>query len=186
MPLWFLSEAQALTTKSNFLLMAILGCRVTEARSRGHRWIAKLSKMTERDLPPEIAKGAHLAGNELGWRVMSFPDALSNAEALAYACIGGQFQFRLEVGICEMYCLSADSESRKESESWQAYCARSCSEVRRGFDKLLSETDFSKQALEWPLINKAVNDGLDPMEKLVFVAYFVDEAEWLEDQRRLL
>lgn len=52
--------------------------------------------MTEYDLPPEIAKGAQLAGNELGWGVTSFPDALTNAETLAYACIGGQFQFRLE------------------------------------------------------------------------------------------
>ncbi len=85
-----------------------------------------------------------------------------------------------------MYWLSADSEPRKESESWRAYCTRSCSEIRSGFEKLLSETDFSKQALEWPLIKKAVNDGLDPMENLVFVAYFVGEAEWLEDQGRLL
>lgn len=148
--------------------------------------IAKLGNMTEYDLPPEIAKGAQSAGNELGWGVTSFPDALTNAEALAYACIGGQFQFRLDVGIFEMYWLNTDSEPRKESESWPAYCARSCSEVRRGFEKLVSQTDFSKQALEWPLIKKAVSDGLDPMEKLVFVAYFVDQAEWLEDQRRLL
>jgi hypothetical protein len=26
--------------------------------------------------------------------------------------------------------------------------------------------------------------GLDPLEKLVFVAYFVDEAGWSEDQSR--
>jgi hypothetical protein len=50
----------------------------------------------------------------------------------------------------------------------------------------VSETDFSKQVLEWPLTKKAVNDGLDLMGVLVFVAYFVGEAEWLEDQRRLL
>lgn len=142
--------------------------------------------MGEYDLPPEIAKDAQLAGNELGWGVTSFPDALTNAEALAYACIGGQFQFRLDVGTCEMYWLSADSEPRKESESWRTYCARSCSEVRSGFEKLVSQTDFSQQALQWPLIKKAVIDGLNPMEKLIFVAYFVGEAEWLEDQRRLL
>jgi hypothetical protein len=88
-------------------------------RSRSPNWrppwiaIAKLSNMTEYDLPPEIAKGAELAGKELGWEINSFPEALTNAEALAYACVGGQFQFRLDVGTCEMYWLSADSEPRR-------------------------------------------------------------------------
>jgi hypothetical protein len=48
----------------------------------------------------------------------------------------------------------------------------------------MSETDFQKQALELGPVKEAMTHGLAPLEKLVFVAYFVDEAEWLEDQRR--
>jgi hypothetical protein len=140
--------------------------------------------MPEHDLPPQIAKGARMAGNELGWEVPSFPDALTNAQALGYACIGGQFQFRLDVGTCEMYWLNADSGSRKEEEPWLEYCERSCSEVKKRFEKLVLETDFLKQALEWPQIREAMTDGFDPLQTLVFVAYFENEAEWLEYQRR--
>ena len=140
--------------------------------------------MLERELPPQIAEGAHLESNEYGWEASSFPTALANAQALGYACIGGQFQFRLSNGICEMYWLSADSDSRQKAESWLDYCERSCSEVKTRFQKLMSETDFQKQALELPPVKEAMANGLAPLERLVFVAYFVDEAEWLEDQRR--
>jgi hypothetical protein len=140
--------------------------------------------MLDRELPPQIAEGAHLEGSEYGWRASLFPTALANAQALGYACIGGQFQFRLDSGICEMYWLSADSDPRREAESWLNYCGRSCSEVEAGFQKLISETDFRKQAQEWPPVKEAMAHGLDPLEKLVFVAYFVDEAGWSEDQSR--
>lgn len=136
--------------------------------------------MLERELPPKLAEGAHLVGNEYGWEASMFPTALANAQALGYACIGGQFQFRLDNGTCEMYWLSADSNHRHEAESWLEYCERSCSEVKGGFQKLMSETDFRKQALEWRPVKEAMAHGLDPLEKLAFVAYFVDEAEWLE------
>jgi hypothetical protein len=133
--------------------------------------------MTSHDLPPEITKGAQLAGNEYGWRISSFPDALANAEALGFACIGGQFQFRLDTGICEMYWLRADSNARQKGETWLAYCARSCSEVKIGFERLVLETDFVKQASEWPPVREAMKRRLDPIQNLVFVAYFVDESE---------
>jgi len=112
--------------------------------------------MPESELPPKIAEGALLEGNEYGWEPSLFPAALANAQALGYACIGGQFQFRLDIGTCEMYWLSADSGPRDEAESWLEYCERSCSEVRAGFQKLMSETDFRKQALEWHPVREAM------------------------------
>jgi hypothetical protein len=83
-----------------------------------------------------------------------------------------------------MYWLSADSDSRQKAESWLEYCERSCSEVKTRFQKLMSETDFQKQALELPPVKEAMANGLAPLERLVFVAYFVDQAEWSEHQRR--
>ena len=48
----------------------------------------------------------------------------------------------------------------------------------------MSGTDFRKQAEEWLPVREAMAQGIGPIQSLVFVAYFVDEAEWLQDQRR--
>jgi hypothetical protein len=124
-------------------------------------------------LPPDIAHGALLRGNEYGWTVSSFPNALAKAEAGGYACLGGQFQFRLDDGsTCEMYWLDANPTERKTSQSWADYSRRSCAEVLQRFLYLMSETDFGEEASSW-------NDvQIDPMKDLVFVAYFVRETDW--------
>jgi hypothetical protein len=120
-------------------------------------------------LPPEISQGATLRSNEYGWSVSSFPDALATAEALGFACLGGQFQFRLDGGAtCEMYWLNADSNERVHGESWADNCRRSCSEVQNGFQRLVSSTDFSKEVSKWLF-------QFDSTKSPVFVAYFVTE-----------
>ena len=126
---------------------------------------------TGHPLPPDITQGATLRGNEYGWSVSSFPSALAKAQAGGYACLGGQFQFRLDDGTtCEMYWLNADSADRTGDEAWADYSRRSCTEVLERFQYLMSETDFGKEASSWPV-------QIDPIRNLVFVAYFVDETE---------
>jgi len=126
---------------------------------------------TDYSLPPDITEGAALRGTEYGWTVSSFPNALSKAQAAGYACLGGQFQFRLDDGsTCEMYWLEADSTERTGGESWEAYSRRSCTEVLRRFQYLMSKTDFAKEASNWSL-------QIDATKYLVFVAYFVRETE---------
>jgi hypothetical protein len=137
-------------------------------------------------LPPAIAQGSRVQGNEYGWSVSAFPEALMKAETLGYACLGGQFQFRLEDSTCEMYWLNADSGTRLLAEPWSVYCQRSCSEVLKAFRTLLENTDFRKEASKWPMVEAAIAKGRDPLQVLVFVAYFEDEidagnpsAQWL-------
>jgi hypothetical protein len=131
-------------------------------------------------LPPDISQGATLRGIEYGWNPSSFPDALASAEENGYACLGGQFQFRLEDGgTCEMYWLEADSKERKHGESWADYCHRSCSEVLNGFQHLASATDFKKEASNWPSLQ------IDATKNLVFVAYFVHEGDLAEMAKNL-
>jgi hypothetical protein len=69
-----------------------------------------------------------------------------------------------------MYWLNADSKDRSDGEPWADYCQRSCSEVRSGFQHLVDKTDFSREASSWP-------SQIDPSTTLVFVAYFVTEAD---------
>jgi hypothetical protein len=123
-------------------------------------------------LPPDILQGATLRGNEYGWSVSSFPEALVKAEASGFACLGGQFQFRLDDGsTCEMYWLEANSKERADGESWADYSHRSCLEVLDNFQHLVSATDFGKEASAWASLH------IDPTKNLVFVAYFVTERE---------
>jgi len=127
---------------------------------------------TGHPLPPDITEGATQRGNEYGWSVSSFPSALAKAQAGGYACLGGQFQFRLDDGSTfEMYWLNADSTERTGGETWADYSRRSCAEVLQRFQYLMLETDFGKEASSWPV-------EIDPIGNLVFVAYFVRETEW--------
>ena len=124
-------------------------------------------------LPTDIREGATLRGHEYGWSLSAFPNALARAEVRGYACLGGQFQFRLEDGSTyEMYWLNADSTERMDAESWRDYSRRSCSEVAQGFQHLISHTDFSKETSNWPDVR------IDATNSLVFVAYFLTEADW--------
>jgi hypothetical protein len=130
-------------------------------------------------LPGEITQGATLRGNEYGWSVSSFPNAVAKAQTLGYGCLDGQFQFRLDGAICEMYWLSPSSKDRHPGESWANYSERSCSEVLKGFQHLLANTDFRKEASGWPSI------PIDPDKHLVFVAYFVTETDLADLDKKI-
>lgn len=126
-------------------------------------------------LPTDIIKGASLRGKEYGWTIFSFPEALKSAAAHGYACLGGQFQFRMaDGGTCEMYWLGADSSDRYDGETWTEYSHRSCAEVLANFRKQIEQADFTKEARNW---NLSINTERD----LVFVAYFVRENDVAEN-----
>jgi hypothetical protein len=76
-----------------------------------------------------------------------------------------------------MYWLEADSAERMADESWADYCRRSCADVMRRFQHLMSESDFGKEASKWQL-------AIDPVKDLVFVAYFVRETDLASLQSR--
>lgn len=126
-------------------------------------------------LPQSVRATASLEGNELAWPIADFLRALEEAAAAGLACLGGQFQFRFPDGICEMYWLNADSVDRQPSESWPAYVARSSKEVKAAFERNLAETDFLKEASNWPFVAEKAGAGVNPLDHLCFCAYFVSE-----------
>jgi len=124
-------------------------------------------------LPPDVARRASLRGNEYGWPISVFPEALIAAKSHGLACLGGQFQFRLSESIYEMYWLNADSTDRSDGETWGDYSERSCTEVLEKFNEVVSKADFAKEAARWRLNTSAIGS-------LVFVAYFETEASLAE------
>jgi len=131
----------------------------------------------EHTLPSELTVGAVRRGNEYGWPISTFPSALEAAARLGYACIGGQFQFRLPDAICEMYWLAADPTERLPGEAWDDYRRRSLSEVSEKFHLLVRQVDFARMAQEWPTVKDRILAFPDLNTVVAFVAYFVTEDE---------
>jgi hypothetical protein len=132
-------------------------------------------------LPAELVQGVSVRDGEYGWEVARFPAALKVAEGSGRACLGGQFQFRFDEGIYEMYWLSADPAERFAGEQWEDYVHRSCGDVAKGFDRLVGTADFSRILRELPsdLRDKVTAAEFDFSRALVVVAYFVTEQEFV-------
>jgi len=130
-------------------------------------------------LPAELEQNASVRDGEFGWEIARFPAALTTAEHLGLACLGGQFQFRFDDAIYEMYWLRADPAERFLDEPWDGYVRRSCAEVAEGFSRLVGTTDFAAIVQELPsdLRGRVMRAGFDFRRALVFVAYFVSEQE---------
>ena len=109
-------------------------------------------------LPQEISQGSTVQGNEYGWSLTAFPNAVARAEAHWYAVVGSHSQFRLADGrTCGMYWLEADSEECAEGDSWSDYCHRSCSVVLYIFQHLASATDFEKEGIKLAICSNRPN-----------------------------
>lgn len=130
-------------------------------------------------LPQEMLEGTSLRVNEYAWTLAAFPEAAAKAEALGYACLGGEFQFRLDDGsTCEMYWFGIDGGERKREEPWNDFVHRSCARVLAKFLEQVATTDFRKEASQFDVLKQAMERGVDLMPMLAFVAYFVAESEF--------
>jgi hypothetical protein len=118
--------------------------------------------------------------NEVGWRIEDFPRVLQIARESQLACLGGQFQFRFLDGTCEMYWLDANSSERRAGEPWHVYVQRSNDEVTGAFADLCSRANFDDEIASWEFVRNKREEGMDPMQYLWFVAYFVTELEYRE------
>jgi hypothetical protein len=127
-------------------------------------------------LPPELTVGATLRDNEYAWELSAFPEALQRAPALGYACLGGQFWFVIsDTSLYEPFWLEANSSDKLPPEAWFGYARRSCEEVLVGFNTLLREADFSKEASKFSVLDV----DIAPQHNWMFNAYFVTEPEFL-------
>ena len=71
-------------------------------------------------LPEAIRALADLRGNEFAWRRRDLPRVFDAAKAARLANLGGQVQFRLPDGTCDLYWQTFDVVSGRPDESWDA------------------------------------------------------------------
>ena len=128
--------------------------------------------MDEALLPPAILAKATLRGNEYAWPLETVEETILAAQASGLATLGGQAQFRIPDGTCEMYWLDADASGRRDGEPWLQFAARSALEVVAGFRQKVVPADFHAEARQWPILREKIEAGVNVMNYLCFVLYF--------------
>lgn len=137
------------------------------------------TRWTEESLPDHILAAATRAGNEWAWPLDRVPEAIAAAADLGFATLGGQVQFRVPGGTCELYWRNADSSDRLPDEPWGEFVRRSAAEVFAGVIRLPPEAAMIDEGLGWEYLSRLHYRGDDLRKYLCFVLCFVTEAEYL-------
>ncbi len=127
----------------------------------------------EQRLPKHILDKALKSSGEYGWRQQDFSEVIEAARKAKLAIIGGQVQYVLPDGTCELYWLSYDPADRHINEPWLTYCDRSAKECLQKFNKLIATTNIEAEALvNFPFLLDKKENGIDISKFLVFILYF--------------
>lgn len=128
----------------------------------------------EHRLPKEILDKAVKSGDEYGWRESDFLQVVEYARGNFMALLGGQIQYALPDGTCELYWLEYDPQERQPDESWINYCNRTADETTKKF-KLLISKDIEGEALaSFDFLKTKKESGINLNEYLTFILYFDD------------
>lgn len=131
--------------------------------------------MGERFLPPEILQRATLRGNEYAWSLKDVPDVIAAARSCGLATLGGNIQFRIPEGTCDLYWLTVESSSRSEGEAWPTYVVRSAEEVLVQLERVQAHSDFTTEARNFEILAAKQASGENLNEFLCLVLYFNTE-----------
>lgn len=128
----------------------------------------------EKRLPETILKKAIRSGNEFGWRQTDFIETIETARNLKLGIVGGQVQYVLPDGTCELYWLAYDPTERQLGEDWIKYCNRTADETIKKFQDLITKTDFDKEASSFDFLRDKKSKGVDIDDYKIFIVYFDD------------
>ena len=93
-------------------------------------------------LSKDILKISKKRGKENGWRLKDVPKVLEDAKNNNLANIGGQLQYTMPGGICELYWISIESSERKKNESWDDRVKRSYEECMEQYNSKIKDRRF--------------------------------------------
>jgi len=133
----------------------------------------------EEKLPQEILSRAVMSGRESGWRKDDVIQAIEAAARVGLATIGGEIQFVLPEGTCELYWLGYDSGEQQPGEAWANYVTRSSRECIAAIRRITSQIDLIREGTEnFTLLHEEAAQGVNLEYYLVFILYFVDQEEY--------
>ena len=137
-------------------------------------------KAVEKLLPASIKAKAIRNGREYGWKKEDVEKVLDAARRLKLASLGGQVQFLLPDGTCELYWLTYDPSEKLQKETWKVYATRSIKESRAKFRQLCKSTDFVGEGIRsFDFLEQKVKEKqIDLSQYLTFIISLVDEREY--------
>ncbi|MCG9909716.1 MAG: hypothetical protein MH137_00315 [Flavobacteriales bacterium] len=128
------------------------------------------------NIPKIILDKDVLNGNEFGCRQQDFADIIETARQNSLAISGGQVQYALPDGTCELYWLSYDTADKKADETWKTYCDRTAKECLEKFNSLIQAIDIEKEALNsFKFLQDKKHSGVDINKYRTFILYFDSE-----------
>jgi hypothetical protein len=148
---------------------------ITEWGSASKRDDEAVKMMLEHRRPEGVLQKASLRGKEYAWRQADVREAVLAAEQTGLATLGGQTQFRLPDGTCELYWLDFDASSMKTGETWQQFVDRSAQESLSQFEQMCQTVDFVQEGIRAFSILGEKAEAEDIGLYLCFVIYFVSE-----------
>ncbi len=141
-----------------------------------------MTETEEKYLPTEILQKAIVSGQEYGWKRTYFKEVVDKAVEVGLAIIGGQVQFKLPDGTCELYWHKYDTSERKSGENWKDYCQRSKEECLSQFEKLPTESELIKDGIEsFDFLKEKSKTEISLEDYLIFILYFNDLETELEN-----
>ncbi len=130
----------------------------------------------KRNIPEKILEKDILTGNEFGCRKTDFQSVINIARENLIAIVGGQIQYSLPDGTCELYWLAYDTESKKNEETWKMYCERTAKESLEKFNSIIQKYDIEKEAVKsFKFLEEKKQVGIDIDAFQTFVVYFENE-----------
>ena len=138
----------------------------------------------ERFLPTEILNKAIVSGKEYGWKRDDFKEVIEKAIDGGLGIIGGQIQFKLPDGTCELYWHKYDTTDRKPGEKWKNYCLRTKYECLNQFENLPTDKELIEEGIKSFDFLKVKNDKkIKLAEYLICILYFNDLETELEQNK---
>ncbi len=133
------------------------------------------TKVPEYRLSKSLLDRAIKSGNEFGWSQTDFLEVVEAARKEKLAIIGGQVQYVLPEGTCELYWLSYDPAERQQNETWLEYCNRTATETINKFQLLISQTNIEREAItSFELLKQKSGSGTNINDYLTFILFFDD------------
>ncbi|WP_026954365.1 Imm40 family immunity protein [Algoriphagus vanfongensis] len=142
-----------------------------------------MTETKEKYLPTEILQKAIVSGREYGWKRTDFRLVIDKAIEVGLTIIGGQVQFKLPDGTCELYWQKYDTAERKPGENWDDYCQRTKRECLRQFEKFPTDSELVKEGIEcFDFLKEKSKTELNLKDYLIFILYFNDSESSLNDR----
>ncbi len=132
-----------------------------------------MTETEEKYLPNEILQRAIVSGKEYGWKRTDFTKVVKKAIDVGLGIIGGQVQFKLPDGTCELYWHKYDTTDRKSGENWREYCQRTKEECLSQFGNIPTDLELIEEGIKsFDFLKEKSKTNIQIGDYLIFILYF--------------